>query len=248
MAMSVNTPEELRALRAAGQVVAQTIRAMRRAVRPGITTAELDAIARREFTRAGARSGPQLDYGFPGTTCISVNDEAVHGIPGRRRLRRGDLVKLDVTAELDGFYADACRTVCVGDARPQAVKLVRTAEQALAAALKVVRTGVPLNEIGAAVQRMVHAGGFSVCDGLMGHGIGRRIHEAPDVPNVFDAELSQPLGEGLVITIEPLVAAGGPEVRMSRDGWTVRTADRSLSAHAEHTIVIRESGPVVLTA
>ena len=246
--MSVNTPEELRGLRAAGQVVAQTIRAMRRGVRPGVTTAELDAIARREFARAGARSGPQLDYGFPGTTCISVNDEAVHGIPGPRRLRRGDLVKLDVTAELDGFYADSCRTVAVGDARPQALKLVRASEQALDAALKVVRSGVALNEIGATVSRLVHARGFSVCDGLMGHGIGRRIHEAPDVPNVFDPELSQPLPEGLVITIEPLVAAGGPRVRMHRDGWTVSTLDGSLSAHSEHTIVVRDGAPLVLTA
>ncbi len=248
--MSVDTPEELRGLRAAGQVVAQAIRAMRRGVRPGITTRELDAIAQREFARAGARSGPQLDYGFPGATCISVNDEAVHGIPGRRRLRQGDLVKLDVTAELDGFYADACRTVVVGgQGRPQALKLVRTSEQALDAALKVVRAGVALNEIGATVQRLVHARGFSVCDGLMGHGIGRRIHEAPDVPNIFDPALTQPLTDGLVITIEPLVAAGGPEVWMHRDGWTVSTVDGSLAAHSEHTIVVRtDAPPLVMTA
>ncbi|HUR85359.1 MAG TPA: type I methionyl aminopeptidase [Solirubrobacteraceae bacterium] len=246
--MSVDSPDELHALKAAGRVVAATIRAMRRAVRPGITTAELDAIARREFERAGARSGPELDYGFPGTTCISVNDEAVHGIPGRRRLRRGDLVKLDVTAELDGFYADACRTVPVGDARPQALALIRTAEQALARALKVARTGEPLNAIGASVQQTVRRRGHSLCDGLMGHGIGRRIHEAPDVPNFYDPALSQPLTEGLVITVEPLVCAGGPEVRLGRDGWTVRTADASLSAHAEHTIVVRDGAPLVLTA
>jgi methionyl aminopeptidase len=246
--MSVNSPDELRALQAAGRVVAATIRAMRRAVRPGITTAELDAIARREFARAGARSGPQLDYGFPGVTCISVNDEAVHGIPGRRRLRRGDLVKLDVTAELDGFYADACRTVIVGDGRPQAIRLVRTAEQALAAALKVVSTGQPLNAIGATVQRTVEGRGFSVCEGLMGHGIGRRIHEPPDVPNQYEAELSQPLSEGLVITIEPLVAAGAGAMRLGRDGWTVSTADASLSAHAEHTLVVRDGAPLLLTA
>ncbi len=245
--MSVNTPDELRALQAAGRVVAATIRAMRRAVAPGVTTAELDAIARREFRRAGARSGPQLDYGFPGVTCISVNDEAVHGIPGRRRLRRGDLVKLDVTAELDGFYADACRTVVVGDGRPQALRLVRTAEQALGRALKVATAGRPLNAIGATVQRTIEERGFSVCDGLMGHGIGRRIHEPPDVPNAFAAELSQPLTEGLVITIEPLVAAGGAEVRLDRDGWTVRTADASWSAHAEHTIVVRDGAPLLLT-
>jgi methionyl aminopeptidase len=237
--MSVDSPEELRALQAAGRVVAETIRAMRRAVRAGVTTAELDEVARREFERAGARSGPQLDYGFPGVTCISVNDEAVHGIPGRRRLRRGDLVKLDVTAELDGFYADACR---------RAQRLVRTAEQALAAALKVATTGQPLNAIGAAVQRTVEARGYSLCDGLMGHGIGRRIHEPPDVPNRYEAELSQPLSEGLVITVEPLVAAGAGAVRLGRDGWTVRTADASPVAHVEHTLVIRDGAPLLLTA
>jgi methionyl aminopeptidase len=246
--MSVETPDELAALKATGRVVADTIRAMRRAVRPGVTTAELDAIAAREFARAGARSGPALDYGFPATTCISVNDEAVHGIPGKRRLRRGDLVKLDVTAELDGFYADACRTVFVGDPRPRAVRLVRTAEQALSAAMKVARAGTPLNAIGATVQRIVQARGFSVCDGLMGHGIGRRIHEAPEVPNTFERALAQPLTEGLVITIEPLVAAGGPAVVLGHDGWTVSTADASLSAHAEHTLVIQDGAPLVLTA
>src|ERR1700759_722950 len=198
--MSIDTPEELAAMRAAGKVVAEAMEAMRRSVRPGVTTGELDAIAGDLFRRAGARSGPQLDYDFPGVNCISVNDEAVHGIPGRRRLRRGDLVKLDVTAELDGFYADACRTVVVGDGRPQALKLVRTAEQALQRALKVAVAGRPLNAIGASVQETVHARGFSLCDGLMGHGIGRRIHEAPDVPNQYEPALSQPLGEGLVIT------------------------------------------------
>jgi methionyl aminopeptidase len=172
----------------------------------------------------------------------------VHGIPGRRRLRRGDLVKLDVTAELDGFYADACRTIIVGDGRPQALRLVRTAEQALARALKVATTGQPLNAIGAAVQETVEARGYSVCDGLMGHGIGRRIHEAPDVPNQYEPALSQPLSEGLVITVEPLVAAGGAAVRLGRDGWTVRTVDASPVAHAEHTLVVRDGAPLVLTA
>jgi methionyl aminopeptidase len=246
--MSVSSPEELRALQAAGKVVADTIRAMRRAVAPGVSTAELDAIAARIFARAGARSGPQLDYSFPGVTCISVNDEAVHGIPGRRRLRAGDLVKLDVTAELDGFYADACRSVMVGKSRPRTVKLVRTAERALARGLAVATSGTPLNAIGATVQRTVQSAGFAVCDGLMGHGIGRRVHEWPDVPNVYDPSLDQPLTEGLVITIEPLVAAGGEAVRLAADGWTVRTADASLAAHVEHTIVVRDGAPLVLTA
>jgi len=246
--MSIESPEELRALQAAGRVVADTIRAMRRAVAPGVSTAELDRIAARVFERAGARSGPALDYGFPGIACISVNDEAVHGIPGPRRLRPGDLLKLDVTAELDGFYADACRSVFVGTPRPRALRLVRTAERALARALDVARAGTPLNTIGATVQETVHAAGFAVCDGLMGHGIGRRVHEPPDVPNVYEPSLDAPLTAGLVMTIEPLVAAGGPAVRMTADGWTVRTADRSLAAHVEHTIVVRAGAPLVLTA
>jgi methionyl aminopeptidase len=246
--MSVQTPEELRALQAVGRVVADTIRAMRRAVAPGISTAELDAIAARVFARAGARSGPQLDYGFPAITCISVNDEAVHGIPGRRRLRDGDLVKLDVTAELDGFYADSCRTVFAGRPRPRAVRLVRTAERALHRGLAAARAGAPLNAIGERVERTVHDAGFAICDGLMGHGIGRRVHEEPSVPNTYEPLLRQPLTDGLVITIEPLVAAGGPGVRMGSDGWTVRTADASLSAHVEHTIVVRDGAPLVLTA
>jgi methionyl aminopeptidase len=248
--MSVETAEELRALQAAGRVVADTIRAMRRAVAPGITTAELDRIAARVFARAGARSGPQLDYGFPGVTCISVNDEAVHGIPGRRRLRAGDLVSLDVTAELDGFYADSCRTVVVGGAklRPRAIRLVRTAERALTRALSVATAGTPLNAIGETIQRTVRDAGFELCDGLMGHGIGRRVHEPPDVPNTYEPALHQPLTDGLVITIEPLVCAGGAAVRMAADGWTVRTADASLAAHVEHTIVVRDGAPLVLTA
>src|ERR1700684_1799474 len=153
--MSVDTPEELAALKAAGRVVADAIRAMARAVAPGVTTAELDDIGAAVFAAAGARSGPQLDYDFPGVNCISVNDEAVHGIPGKRRLRRGDLVKLDVTAELDGFYADACVSVEVGPTRPSGLALVGAARQGLNDALRVTRTGNPLSVIGAAVE---HAG------------------------------------------------------------------------------------------
>ena len=212
-------------MRKAGRVVADALRAMRRAVRPGVTTAELDAVAANVFSRAGARSGPQLDYDFPGVTCISVNDEAVHGIPGARRLREGDLVKLDVTAELDGYYADACRTVAVGRPRPEAARLVGTAERALRRGLAVARAGAPLT----------------------GHGIGRRIHEPPDVPNLFVPSLDQPLTEGLVITVEPIIAAGTGEIVEADDGWTVRTADGSLSAHAEHTVVITAGEPLVLT-
>src|SRR3954447_11477161 len=183
--MSVDTPEELAGLRRAGRVVSATLREVARRVRPGVTTAELDAHAARVFASYGARSAPALVYGFPGTICISVNDEAVHGIPGPRRLHEGDLVKLDVTAELDGYYADACRTVAVGRPSPQAARLVATAEGALRRGLAVARAGAPVNAIGGAVEEAVVARGAAVCAPLTGHGIGRRIHEPPDVPNVF---------------------------------------------------------------
>jgi methionyl aminopeptidase len=246
--MSADTPAELAGLKAAGQVVARTIAAMRRAVRPGVTTAELDAIAAREFDEAGARSGPSLDYNFPGTTCISVNEEAVHGIPGPRVLRDGDLVKLDVTAELAGFYADSCVTVPVGGAAPSALRLVSTAERALARGLRAARAGAPINAIGSAVQETVELAGHSVCVELHGHGIGRRIHEPPDVPNYADEHAAGLLTDGLVITIEPIIAAGAGAVVGAEDGWTVRTVDRSLSAHFEHTIVVQNGAPIVLTA
>jgi methionyl aminopeptidase len=245
--MSIETQEELDALRAAGRVVAEALRTMRRAVRPGVTTAELDAIGGRVFRRHGARSGPQLDYDFPGVNCISVGDEAVHGIPGPRRLRDGDLVKLDVTAELDGFYADACVSVPVGRARAETMRLVASARRALDDALGVATAGAPLNAIGATVERTVTGRGHSVCAELNGHGIGRRIHEDPTVPNHYVEALNEPLTEGLVLTIEPIISAGSGAVVPDRDGWTIRTADGALSAHAEHTLVITAGRPLVLT-
>jgi methionyl aminopeptidase len=246
--MSIETPEELEALRAAGKVVAEAIRAMRAGVRPGVSTGELDEISARVFARAGARSGPQLDYGFPGTSCISVNDEAVHGVPGKRRLNDGDLVKLDVTAELDGFYADACISVPVGKAKGSTQQLAAASRRALSDALNVARAGIPINQIGATVDATVSKHGYAICPELVGHGIGRRIHEAPDVPNYHHAMLDQPLTLGLVITIEPIIAAGNGAVCDAGDGWTLKTCDGSYAAHTEHTIVITDTRPIVLTA
>jgi methionyl aminopeptidase len=246
--MSIETEEELRRLEAVGRVVAQALREMRRRVRPGVTTGELDAVAGRVFAAAGARSGPQLDYGFPGVTCISVDDEAVHGIPGRRRLRKGDLVKLDVTAELDGFYADACVSVPVGPVPPRVSRLVVAANAALRRGLEEATAGAPVNAIGAAVEREVTSRGFSVCEGLEGHGIGRRIHEPPSVPNAYNPDQHDRLTSSLVLTIEPIIAAGGPGVHSREDGWTVATDDGSYSAHVEHTVVITDGRPLVLTA
>jgi methionyl aminopeptidase len=245
--MSASTPEELAALKAVGRVVARTLRELRARVRPGVSTAELDEHAARIFAAHGARSGPRLDYDFPGAICISVGDEAVHGVPGPRRLREGELVKLDVTAELDGFYADACRTVAVGQAKPAALRLTAAAESALKRGMRAAVAGAPVNAIGRAVQAEVEGRGYSVCAELTGHGIGRRIHEEPTVFNVDVPGPSPVLTEGMVLTIEPIIAAG--EGAIVEDGkWVIRTADGSLSAHAEHTLVITDGAPLVLTA
>ncbi|MCW2952713.1 MAG: methionine aminopeptidase type [Conexibacter sp.] len=247
--MSIDTPADLAGLKRAGAVVAATLRELRRHVRPGITTRELDDVAARVFARHGARSGPILTYDFPGAICISVNDEAVHGIPGPRRLRDGDVVKLDVTAELDGYYADACISVPVGKPRPATARMVTAAQVALRKGIDVARAGAPRNAIGAAVEREVERRGFTVLRELTGHGIGTSLHEAPTVFNFHDPADDEPLTEGLVITIEPMIAAGDTEVRQLDDGWTLVTDGGSRSAHMEHTLVVRrDAPPLVLTA
>jgi methionyl aminopeptidase len=246
--MSVETPEELAALRRAGRAVAATLREVARRVRPGVTTAELDAVAARVLARHGARPAPALVYGFPGAICISVDDEAVHGIPGPRRLRAGELVKLDVTAELDGFYADAAISVPVGRVAPRVSRLAAAAQAALRRGLEAARAGAPLNAIGAAVEDEARRRNCAVLGELTGHGIGRSIHEDPTVPSVFVAGLDAPLRDGTVITIEPILALGSDAVRPGDDGWTVLTADGSTSAHAEHTLVVSGGRPLVLTA
>ena len=245
--MSIDDPAELEGLRRAGAVVAETHRELRAQVQPGVTTAELDRAAERVFRRHGARSGPSLDYDFPGTICISVDDEAVHGIPGPRRLRAGQIVKLDVTAELDGFYADACVTVPVGDVEPRRRRLIAAAQVALQRGIAAAQAGVAVNAIGAAVERAVTGRGFSVCHELTGHGIGRRIHEPPTVASVYDPGASEPLTDGLVITVEPIIAEGRGDVVGMPDGWTVVTRDGSPVAHAEHTIVVTRGDALVLT-
>jgi methionyl aminopeptidase len=246
--MSIRTAEELAALERAGRVVAETIAEVRRRLVPGMTTAEVDAIAEEVFARHGARSAPRDTYGFPGCICLSVDDEAVHGIPGERVLREGQLLKVDVTAELGGFCAAACETMPVGTVDPSAERLRKAADAALRRALGVARAGTPLRDVGAAVERVVEARGFSVLRDLTGHGIGRRIHEPPTVPS-WDAPWARhPLTPGLVMTIEPIIGAGGREVVEAGDGWTIRTADGARSAHAEHTVVITDGAPLVLTA
>ena len=246
--MSITTPEELERLRAAGAVVQRVLQEMKRNVRAGVTTAELDALGDKVMRDEGARSAPALVYQFPGSSCISLNDEAVHGIPGDRGLQEGDLVKLDVTVEKDGFMADAALTVPVGAVSREKQRLMACAERAFAKAMLVARAGFRVLEIGRVVEREVRREGFSVIRDLGGHGIGRTIHEAPRVPNYPDARDGQILTEGLVITVEPIIAAGSGRVFVASDKWTMITADHRASAHYEHTLVITKGAPMLLTA
>jgi methionyl aminopeptidase len=246
--MSVDTPEQLEGLRRAGRVVAQTIEVVRAAVAPGVSTGELDQIAADHLAQQGARSGPILTYGYPGSICISVDDEVVHGIPGDRVLRPGELVKIDVAAELDGYHADAATTVAVGPVNWRKQRLMNATRAALSAGIEAAQPGATLTEVGAAIERATRARGFHVFRELTGHGIGRQMHEEPTVFNWPAPQASDRLTEGLVITIEPMLTAGRPELVLGRDGWTVRSVDRSPSCHEEHTIMVARGGPVVLTA
>src|SRR5437868_9974632 len=246
--MSIKDELELNSLKASGHIVRQVIDGMKAEVRPGVSTRSLDEIGERVMKANGARSAPAMVYKFPGASCISLNDEAVHGIPDDRQLKEGDLVKLDVTVEKDGFMADACVTVPVGRVSPTAQCLIACAERALQKAMLVARSGFRIFEIGRAIEREVKKSGFSVVRELGGHGIGRTIHEAPHVPNYPDPRANQIMKEGLVITVEPIISTGSGRVFTDKDGWTVRTGDRALSAHFEHTLVITAGIPLLLTA
>ena len=246
--MSITTAEQLEKLRACGRSVATARRARAAAVRPGVTTAELSAIASKILAENGAQSSPPLVYNFPGDVCISVNDEVVHGIPGPRTIQPGDLVKLDLTAVKDGFHTDSAVTIQVPPAAEKSRELAHCAERAFRHALAAARPGNRTRDIGRAVEREVRRRGFHIIRELGGHGVGRTIHEEPSVPNYAAIEARHPLTEGLVITIEPIIAASTGNVRLDSDGWTVRTADGSFSAHYEHTIVITKRDPILLTA
>jgi methionyl aminopeptidase len=246
--MSITSPEQLEKLKACGRIVAKALRAMAAAVQSGVTTAELASIGSKVLAENGARSSPPMVYGFPGDACISVNDEVVHGIPGGRVLQPGDLVKLDLTAEKDGYHTDSALTVQVPPTSTAASDLTRCAEVAFRQSLSAARAGNSVREIGRAVEREVRRRGYHVIRELGGHGIGHTIHEEPSVPNYPDAFSRSQLTEGLVLTIEPIIAAGTSRITLDADKWTVRTSDGSLAAHYEHTLVITRGEPIVLTS
>jgi methionyl aminopeptidase len=246
--MSIRSQVELEKLRVIGRIVRQALDAAAAAVRPGITTAELDEVGARTLAENGAESAPPKVYGFPGALCISVNDEAIHGIPGARVIQSGDLVKLDLVAEKGGFYADAAVTIGVGPVSATAGALVHCAERAFYQAARAARAGNRVHEIGRAVERETQRCGFQVMRDLCGHGVGRTIHEPPSIPNYHDSRFRTRLTEGLVITIEPIISAGSGQGRLQHDRWTICTADGSVSAHYEHTLVITKGEPILLTA
>jgi methionyl aminopeptidase len=246
--MTIDNQEDLDGLARAAAVVREAREEMAARVVPGITTGELDAIGRDVFRRHGARSAPRLTYRFPGATCISVNDEAAHGVPSlSRHLRDGDLVNLDVSAELDGYFADTGVSVPVGAVTALATGLLDATRRAQAEAMQAAQPGARMRDVGRAVQRRARRHGFCVIDNLQGHGIGRRLHEEPGVPSV-DRGQRTVLWEGLVLAVEPFLSVSAHHVVDDADGWTLRTADGSLVAQHEHTMVVTPDGPLVLTA
>jgi len=243
----VEQKDTIEGVRAAAQVVARALREMGRAVRPGITTAELDRIAEQVIRDHGARPAFKGYRGFPASICPSVNEEVVHGLPGPRALAEGDIIGIDVGAELNGWYGDAARTFAVGDVSDEARRLMRVTEEALERGIRQARAGNRVGDISHAVQSHVEEHGYSVVRDLVGHGIGRQMHEEPSVPNFGPPGRGPRLVAGQVLAIEPMVNAGGHEVTTRPDGWTVVTRDGRWSAHFEHTVAVGRDGPEILS-
>lgn len=235
-------------MRRAGRIVAGLLTHLSALVRSGIKTKALDEAAMAYLKRAGGQPAFLGYRGFPGCICVSVNEEVVHGIPGERKLRAGDLVSLDAGVIVEGLYADAATTVGVGTISSQARRLAETTRQALQAGIAQAKVGNRLTDISHAIQRVVEREGLGVVRDFVGHGIGRALHEDPPVPNFGPPHTGPRLTDGMVLAIEPMVTLGGPDVTILDDGWTAVTKDRSLAAHFEHTVAITEQGPQVLTA
>ena len=246
--MSITGERDIEGLKRVGAVVAAVRVAMGAHVAAGVTTAQLDAIGKEILDRHGARSAPQLAYGFPAATCISVNDRLAHGIPSRDCvLAEGDLVNIDVSAELDGYWADTGASFPVGAVSAQASALLRATRMALEDGMSKARAGEPLRNIGRAVERRARQCGFQVIRNLCGHGVGRAIHEEPSVPNTFDRWDRTVLRAGLVITIEPFLTTGATTAVQDADGWTLRSCDGTRGAQFEHTLIVTGGRPIVVT-
>lgn len=243
----VKSPDEVDRMRASGRVAAATLDAVVRRVSPGVTTRDLDAYAAEIMRGHGARSAFYGYRGFPGQICVSLNEAVVHGIPDGRRIRLGDVVSVDVGVVVDGFIGDTARTILVGVTDPGVIRLARTAESALAAGIEAARPGNRVSDISYAIESVATGMGFSVVREFVGHGVGRKMHEDPQVPNFGPPGKGAKLRPGMTLALEPMLNMGVGEVEILADGWTVLTADRKPSVHCEHTIVIQEGPAEILT-
>ena len=243
----IKNNKEIDFMRSAGKIVAETLLLIEEKVRPGITTAELDRIAEEFITKHGARPSFKGLYGFPASLCISVNEQVVHGIPGGYVLKDGDIVSIDCGANINGFHGDAARTFGVGNISKEAEKLINVTKESFFRGIKYAKVGNRLTDISHEIQSYVEAAGFSVVRDFVGHGIGRVVHEDPDIPNYGRPGRGPKLVEGMALAIEPMVNVGNYKVKTLSNDWTVVTSDGSLSAHYENTIVILPDGPEILT-
>lgn len=249
MAITIRTPQEIEKMRRSGQVVREVLELVREAVKPGATTLDLERVAAAKIEELGATPAFKGYHGYPCVLCTSINHEVVHGIPSaERQLRDGDIVSIDTGVVMDGYYGDSAITVAVGSkVAEKTQKLLKVTEQSLRSAIRAVRPGATLGDVGAAVQETVEAQGFSVVRDFVGHGIGTHLHEDPQVPNYGTRGRGAKLKAGMVLAIEPMVNVGGAGVRVLKDGWTTVTRDGSWSAHFEHTVAVTDEGALVLT-
>lgn len=245
--MTIAGKRDIAGLKRAGTAVARALAAMRRAVEPGITTKELDDIGAAALAEQGARSAPQLAYGFPAATCISVADAVAHGIAGDTRLEAGQLINIDVSAELDGYWADAGESMTVGPPSREQQRLLALTRTAQRTAMMKAKAGRKLNVIGRTVEQTAKRGGYRIVPDLNGHGVGRSIHEEPTIPNWYDPGDETRLQEGMVITVEPFLTTGSGEIYTDDDGWTLRVVDGAPTAQFEHSFVVTRGKPIVLT-
>jgi methionyl aminopeptidase len=248
MGVIIKSDREIAVMRRAGRIVATVLGILTKELRAGMKTKELDAIAARELVRLGAKPSFKDYRGFPANLCVSVNDEIVHGIPGERVLAEGDIVSLDLGAIFDGFQGDAALTVGIGEISREASRLIKTTELALEAGINTACAGARLGDVSAAIQKYAESRGYSVIREYTGHGIGREMHEEPQIPNFGEKGTGLVLERGMTLAFEPMVSVGDWRTRVGSNHWTVSTADGSLAAHFEHTVAITDAGPEVLTA
>jgi methionyl aminopeptidase len=248
MAIVIKTAKEVEKMRRAGGIVREVLHTVRSMVKPGVTTLDLEKVAEEMIEKAGAKPAFKGYHGFPCVLCTSLNDQVVHGIPSVKTvLREGDILSVDCGAVIDGYYGDSAITIPVGKVAAGTQRLLDITQGSLERAIEAVRPGATLGDVGAAVQEMVEAEGFSVVKEFVGHGIGTHMHEDPQIPNFGQRGRGVRLREGMVLAIEPMVNAGGDAVRVLKDGWTAVTEDGSLSAHFEHTVAVTKDGAAILT-